>query len=86
MKIELITQDFKGAEYMSNDDCPLARAVKRHLGHSDISVGGDCVRIGEESNYYFDPSLWSPLNLVYFLIRKANAGEQVSYTLEIPGL
>jgi hypothetical protein len=29
--ISFIKSDFKGNEYLSNDDCPLARAVKRAL-------------------------------------------------------
>lgn len=84
MKIELITEDFKGAQYYDIKDCPLCRALSRYFPKEEINVGGFAFKI--EGEYYaFDSDIWIP-TLVTSLLEEANAGEQVNFTLEIPGL
>ncbi len=40
-KIELVESDFDGANYMSNDDCPIARGLKRKFPNASIDVSPD---------------------------------------------
>lgn len=85
MNIHLITEDFKGSIYMSNDDCPLARALKRYFPNAEIAVGGTRLVINGKG-YIFNDYKWSRRTVVDPLIKKANAGETVEYQLDIPGL
>ena len=38
MRIYLIPKDFKNSSFIDNEDCPLARAVKRELKTTDVDV------------------------------------------------
>lgn len=35
----IMPSDFKGTNYLSNSDCPLARAVKRHFKTNNLCIG-----------------------------------------------
>jgi len=46
MKIKITTEDFRNAtEYVDNNTCPLATAIKRQLDVNDVSVSIGCVNI-----------------------------------------
>lgn len=93
MKIELITQDFKDSTYTKGWDCPLYRALKRYFPKSEIVVYGWGI-IEIDSKLINAGNVWDQDggikewrgDMVIPLIRKANAGEEVSYTLNIPEL
>ena len=85
MKIKLITEDFKGSDYIDSTDCPLFRAMKR-LSYPVHNVGGalDPEAIDENNKIIatFDNKLWNG-SIAYPLIDKADQGEEVEYELEI---
>ncbi len=55
IEIGLIPSDFKGNAFISNTDCPLARAVKRHFkikNHENIFVKPDGVKLSKRNGSY----------------------------------
>jgi hypothetical protein len=51
LKVIITKKHCIGAVYMSNTDCPLARAIKEQHKIKNISVGGDDVSVWTESPY-----------------------------------
>ena len=49
LKIKITTEDFRNAtEYVDNNTCPLATAIKRQLDVNGVSVSVGCVYIRKE--------------------------------------
>lgn len=93
MLIELITQDFKGSSYASNTNCPLAKALKRYFPKGNPYVGGRgflinhkwLIILKKQRYHKINTNCWN-YTIACSLIIKANKGEEVSYTLNIPEL
>lgn len=49
MLIEVTDEDIKGAARRNTFCCPVAKAVRRTLGHKDVCVGVNRCRIGNKS-------------------------------------
>lgn len=49
-QVTILKSDFDNVEYTDNEDCALARALKRKFPKLEISVGGITFNIGENIN------------------------------------
>lgn len=92
MLIELITEDFKYSSYCNGTDCPLARCLKRYFPKSEILIYGWGI-IKKDDKFINAADGWDKQagipgwgEIARNLIEQADAGEEVSYKLEIPGL
>lgn len=84
MKVTITTKHCEGAKYQSNDDCPLARALKEVLPDSEIEVYGGWVRVDNKRydfNHHLNSNGWE-----VFKMGQLRDGEIKSYDLEIIGL
>ena len=87
MEVTITKKHTEGAHYMSNIDCPLARAIiELHPEYKGrIAVGGDDVQIyefmrysGPKSTYVFDEGSWTPT-----LMYQINEGKIDSVTVKL---
>lgn len=55
IKVMILSQDLEGANYQSCNDCPIARAIRRHfnLRRRDVSVGPFTFRNHRDKTKYF---------------------------------
>lgn len=85
------TSDFKGSVYHNGNDCPLARCLKRYFPNKEIVVYGRTFRINKKEylipikSWYNDGESWHVGN-IQPLINKANGGENVEFSLNVPEL
>lgn len=50
-KIDLLPEDFEEANYFNIEDCPLARAMRRHFDEKYCTCGGTFVEIWDDWHY-----------------------------------
>ena len=80
MIVKISTKHFKLAkDFYSNDNCPLAVALKEKLNRADIKVGGVGVEVGVDR--YQIPSNWPRVaggsDGIYSRIQRAKNGKRV---------
>jgi hypothetical protein len=87
LKIKVLKQDFKHAEFMHAQDCPIARAIVRDLAIAPLDelfgVGGTYVRFfrGEDKIEYNLPDTKS-LEVMYIL-KGTKPERNISITLTL---
>lgn len=82
MIVNLITEDFIGARFIETRGCPLYKALKR-MGYPCARIGGTILNLSDDLiNSHSIPDTWHS-DLVKELISKADAGEEVNYTIEL---
>ena len=84
MVVQLITEDFIEGNYYDNEDCPLARALKR-MGYNNVLVGGFNLELYGVGNTHSIDWEWDGI-ICNELIEKVHRGEQVTYEIELTEL
>ncbi len=76
--VHILPSDVIGNSYYDNDDCGLARALKRRFPKSILRVGGSSVDIGQKR--YWLSLDWNALSFDVLQV-SANAGEKFKHKI-----